>query len=187
MSDVAGGPSAGELLAFLEQGIVTGEDVDEFLDLYRRTLGACAMSVGEAFGFNPWVRTLDLPARWMATHRKLQTDDPSPALLLPARRGAVYRVKGDSPEEVQRNALFKALGDFGFRDAAITTVHNPLGQPIFMALYREEGAPAFSREDAGWIELLHPHVARAFGAHQALRAIDPHGPSTLGDVLRERT
>jgi DNA-binding CsgD family transcriptional regulator len=164
--------------------VLTGGDVDELLMLYSRALSAHSMSLAQAFGFHPWVHTHNLPEAWMATHRRLQHQDPSPVLLGAAPAGASYRVSAESPPEVRERDLFSALDAHGFSDAAITTVANPFGERLFLALYRERGAAPFDADDADLIRLRHPHVARALMARSAVDAIRPDGPRSATDAAR---
>lgn len=173
-----------QLLSFLERGIAAREEVHEFLFLYSRVFHACSASIAVGHGFFPWACTRDVPEAWLATHRRLQAQDPSPQLLLGAAGGSTYRVKSDSTPEVQERPLFRALDGHGYADAAISTVHNPFGAPLFTALYREAGDARFSKGDARLVKVLHPHVARAFAVQSAVDALSPEGPATVTAAQR---
>lgn len=172
------------LLSFLDRGIAAREDVAEFLALYAGVFGACSASVAEGHGFFPWACIHEIPGAWLATHRRLQQQDPSPSHLVDAPSGSTFRVVDDSTAVHRELPLFHALHAHGYADAAISTIHNPFGAKLFTALYREEGEAVFSPEDATLIRVLHPHVARAFATLSARDALAPRGPTNEASARR---
>lgn len=172
------------VLGACERGIVTGEHVDEFIDVYSAALDASGMSVGPAHGFEECGRARGVPTDWVTFHRDNIHADPSAPYLVNARSGATYRLRAAAERGLtsKRNVFLRGLGPHGLADAAITQIHNPFGERLFVALYRSHGQKAFSAADATAIRLLAPHVARAFAMRSAIAAIPANSPRSIGAV-----
>jgi len=172
------------LLELLGRGIVSSADADSFVQLLRGTLGVHGIMILQNARHDAWNATSGIPASWLAKHQELQAEDPSKEILASRPPGTFYFVERDLPPEDRTSPLRRAFMSCGLRDAAVTKLHSPFFEDLFLAVYRHDGESAFTEDDRLLLALLHPHLAGALATRRSLGALQSSGaPADRGPVV----
>ena len=168
------------LLELLSRGIVSAEDADSFVGLLRGALGVHGIGLVQNASYDAWNAAPGIPASWIVKHKQHEKEDPSSEILANRPPGTFYLVSRDlSPAELD-SPLHSAFIDCGLRDAALTKLHNPFFEDLFLVLYRHDGQAQFTEDDRLLLTLLHPHLTGALATRRALGAV--RSPDSTGQL-----
>ncbi|MEM9860917.1 MAG: helix-turn-helix transcriptional regulator [Myxococcota bacterium] len=164
----------------LNRGVLSEDDAGELLPLLRKATATDAVIIGQEWGlFGGFFRTEGVPEAWPAVYGRLQHQDPGREYLAARPFGAWYLIVEDSTPEQLDSELHRAFLKHGFIDGAITLLP-AAGSPVALVLYRRQGSKSFDARDRTHLELLYPHLRRAFARARSARAWS-------GEVAGERT
>ncbi|MEM6993465.1 MAG: helix-turn-helix transcriptional regulator [Myxococcota bacterium] len=168
------------LLALLERGLVSGRDVEQFLDLMRDAFRLLGVVVGNEAAWESWTRELGVPAEWAERYEVLKDEDPSVAFLRAAPLGTWFVMSRDPNQD---SVVFAEARRHGIYDCAIAALPGPFRSVIKLVLFRSVSEGAFSRSDIALARLFYPHFVGAIGSKLALRALQSPPDDRLPEAL----
>jgi DNA-binding CsgD family transcriptional regulator len=168
------------LMALCHRGLVDPADAEELVMLYGKAFGFYGMAMGQAYGFNPWTTTRDIPPDWPEILMSFANEDPAVPSLRNAPIGTPFTVRTFSAKQAPPPALFDAFKRAGYHDCLVQRFTSVGGEEIFMGAYRRRGMPTVSDDDITLATLLYPHLAGALSTRSALYVLAGEKPMTCG-------
>ena len=169
------------LLSLLERGLVSGQDVEDFLELMRAVFQLRGVVVGNEASWASWTREVGVPEGWAERYEQMKDDDPSVAFLRSAPLGTWWVL---SREPQREHPVFIAAKEHGIHDCAITALPGPSRSIIKLVLFRSAEEGDFGTGQLALLGLLYPHFAGAVGSGLAVRALCMPATEGLAQALQ---
>lgn len=163
-----------QLLARLQNGLVTDAHADEALDLLLPAVGASAATIVQRGSFANWNRQSAVPAAWEEAHTRLGHQDFSVPAVSRSPAGAWYLGMKTSTARERDVELCQKFFGLGFGDWCLTRIPCPMFGELHLVVYRAKGAPLFDEDDRAVLDLVTPHVERALAARAAIAHVTEH-------------
>jgi DNA-binding CsgD family transcriptional regulator len=152
--------------------------------LVESVLACRGVALTQAFTFDcDWRRVRNISDDWLATHSRLRHLDPSAELLDAQPLGTPYFVQSDTPSHLKGTELHDSLPVHGFTDVAIARLYSPFRSDLTVALYRFDGAPAFTEPDRERLRVVLAAVSRGLASKRALAALAAARGETVDEAL----